>query len=333
MNASDAKKPGAAASPHIASALRTLATESDGLAALTAAMSDGLGAPFAAAVETIREAKGRVIVTGMGKSGHVARKIAATLASTGTPAFFVHAADASHGDLGMITSDDVMLALSWSGETEELKDLITYSRRFRISLIAITVNAESTLGEAADIVLTLPAASEACPHNLAPTTSSLMQLALGDALAMALLETRGFTALDFGVFHPGGKLGAALKFVRDVMHSGDAVPLIKRGAPMTEAIVEMSTKGFGCVAVTGQDGKLAGVITDGDLRRHMRVDLLQAPVDAVMTTSPKTIRPDQLASEALQILNASKITALMVVEAGRPMGIVHFHDLLRAGVA
>jgi arabinose-5-phosphate isomerase len=333
MDASEAKKPSAAASPHVASALRTLATESGGLAALTAAMSDGLGAPFAAAVETIREAKGRVIVTGMGKSGHVARKVAATLASTGTPAFFVHAADASHGDLGMITSDDVMLALSWSGETEELKDLITYSRRFRIALIAITVNAESTLGEAADIVLTLPSASEACPHNLAPTTSSLMQLALGDALAMALLETRGFTALDFGVFHPGGKLGAALKFVRDVMHPGAAVPLIKRGAPMTEAIVEMSAKGFGCVAVTDHDGKLAGVITDGDLRRHMRVDLLQAPVDAVMTTSPKTIRPDQLASEALQILNASKITALMVVEAGRPIGIVHFHDLLRAGVA
>jgi arabinose-5-phosphate isomerase len=269
----------------------------------------------------------------MGKSGHVARKIAATLASTGTPAFFVHAADASHGDLGMITSDDVMLALSWSGETEELKDLITYSRRFRISLIAITVNAESTLGQAADIVLTLPAASEACPHNLAPTTSSLMQLALGDALAMALLETRGFTALDFGVFHPGGRLGAALKFVRDVMHSGEAVPLIKRGAPMSEAIVEMSAKGFGCVAVTDKDGKLAGVITDGDLRRHMRVDLLQAPVDAVMTASPKTVRPDQLASEALQILNSSKITALMVVDSGRPVGIVHFHDLLRAGVA
>jgi arabinose-5-phosphate isomerase len=326
-------KPGSAASPHIASALRTLATESDGLTALAAAMSDGLGAPFASAVDTIRAARGRVIVTGMGKSGHVARKIAATLASTGTPAFFVHAADASHGDLGMITSDDVMLALSWSGETEELKDLITYSRRFRISLIAITVNAESTLGEAADIVLTLPAASEACPHNLAPTTSSLMQLALGDALAMALLETRGFTALDFGVFHPGGKLGAALKFVRDVMHLGDAVPLIKRGAPMSEAIVEMSAKGFGCVAVTDRDGKLAGVITDGDLRRHMRVDLLQAPVDAVMTASPKTVRPDQLASEALQILNSSKITALMVVESGRPVGIVHFHDLLRAGVA
>jgi len=333
MNASDARKPSLAANSHIASALRTLATESDGLAALVAAMSDGLGGPFVAAVETIREARGRVIVTGMGKSGHVARKIAATLASTGTPAFFVHAADASHGDLGMITSDDVMLALSWSGETEELKDLITYSRRFRIALIAITVNAESTLGQAADIVLTLPAASEACPHNLAPTTSSLMQLALGDALAMALLETRGFTALDFGVFHPGGKLGAALKFVRDVMHPGDAVPLIKRGAPMSEAIVEMSAKGFGCVAVTDNDGKLAGVITDGDLRRHMRVDLLQASVDAVMTASPKTVRPDQLASEALQILNSSKITALMVVDSGRPVGIVHFHDLLRAGVA
>jgi len=333
MNASDAKKPSPGVNSHIASALRTLATESDGLAALVAAMSDGLGAPFVAAVETIREARGRVIVTGMGKSGHVARKIAATLASTGTPAFFVHAADASHGDLGMITSDDVMLALSWSGETEELKDLITYSRRFRIALIAITVNAASTLGQAADIVLTLPAASEACPHNLAPTTSSLMQLALGDALAMALLETRGFTALDFGVFHPGGKLGAALKFVRDVMHPGEAMPLIKRGAPMSDAIVEMSAKGFGCVAVTGNDGKLAGVITDGDLRRHMRVDLLQTPVDAVMTASPKTVRPDQLASEALQILNSSKITALMVVESGRPVGIVHFHDLLRAGVA
>src|ERR1700734_2092354 len=254
-----------AASPHIASALRTLDTERDGVAALAAAMCDGLGARFVAAVETIRNARGRVIVTGMGKSGHVGRKIAATLASTGTPAFFVHAADASHGDLGMITSDDVMLALSWSGETEELKNLITYSRRFDISLIAVTGNAASTLGKAADIVLALPQAREACPHNLAPTTSSLMQLALGDALAMALLESRGFTAVDFGVFHPGGKLGAALKFARDVMHAGDAVPLIKRGAPMSEAIVEMSGKGFGCVAVVDKGGKLSGVITDGDL--------------------------------------------------------------------
>jgi len=333
MSSSDARKAKPAGNAHIASALRTLDTEAEGVAALAAAMADGMGAPFVAAVETIRAARGRVIVTGMGKSGHVARKIAATLASTGTPAFFVHAADASHGDLGMITSDDVMLALSWSGETEELKDLINYSRRFRIVLIAITVNVESTLGKAADIVLALPAAREACPHNLAPTTSSLMQLALGDALAIALLESRGFTAVDFGVFHPRGKLGAALKFIGEIMHPGAAVPLIGRGSPMSEAIVEMSAKGFGCVAVVDHDGTLAGVITDGDLRRHMRNDLLQVPVDAVMTASPKTVRPDQLASEALQLLNASKITALIVIDANRPVGIVHFHDLLRAGVA
>ena len=333
MSVSDARKTKAALSGHLAAAFRTLQTESDGLAALAAAMADGLGGRFLEAVETIRAARGRVIVTGIGKSGHIARKIAATLASIGTPVFFVHAADASHGDLGMITSDDVMLALSWSGETEELKELINYSRRFRIALIAVTGNVESTLGQAADIVLVLPPAREACPHNLAPTTSSLMQLALGDALAIALLESRGFTAVDFGVFHPRGKLGAALKFVRDLMHPGGAVPLIARGAPMSEAIVEMSAKGFGCVAIVEATGKLAGVITDGDLRRHMRADLLQASVDAVMTASPKTIRPDQLASEALQLLNESKITALIVVEADRPVGIVHFHDLLRAGVA
>jgi len=332
-NAPDAGAMQPAASPHIASALRTLDTEREGVAALATAMCDGLGAAFVAAVETIRNARGRVIVTGMGKSGHVGRKIAATLASTGTPAFFVHAADASHGDLGMITSDDVMLALSWSGETEELKDLINYSRRFRIALIAVTASADSTLGKAADVVLAMPESREACPHNLAPTTSSLMQLAVGDALAIALLESRGFTAIDFGVFHPRGQLGAALKFVRDIMHAGTAVPLIKRGAPMSEAIVEMSAKGFGCVAVTDDSGKLAGVITDGDLRRHMRGDLLQVPVDEVMTASPKVVRPDQLASEALQLLNSSKITALVVVEAGRPVGIVHFHDLLRAGLA
>ena len=321
--------------PHafIASALRTLETEREGLAALAAAMCDGLGPAFVDAVDTIRRAHGRLIVSGMGKSGHIARKIAATFASTGTPAFFVHAADASHGDLGMITTDDVMLVLSWSGETEELKSLIDYSRRFGIALIAVTVNAESTLGKAADIVLALPQAREACPHNLAPTTSSLMQLALGDALAIALLESRGFTPVDFGVFHPRGNLGAALKFIRDVMHPGAALPLIARGALMSEAIVEMSAKGFGCVAVTDPDGKLVGVITDGDLRRHMGVDLLQATVDEIMTASPKTVRPDQLASEALQLLNAAKITALIVVDMERPVGIVHFHDLLRVGAA
>ncbi len=321
--------------PHgfIASALRTLDTERDGLGALAAAMCDGLGTSFVAAVDAIRGARGRVIVTGVGKSGHVGRKIAATLASTGTPAFFVHAGDASHGDLGMITSDDVMLVLSWSGETEELKDIINYSRRFRIALIAVTVNAESTLGKAADVVLAMPATREACPNNLAPTTSSLMQLALGDALAIALLESRGFTAIDFSVFHPRGMLGAALKFIRDVMHSGHAVPLIKRGSLMSEAIVEMSAKGFGCVAVTDSNGRLAGIITDGDLRRHMRMDLLQATVDDVMTPAPITVRPDQLASEALELLNSTKKSALIVVESDRPVGIVHFHDLLRAGVA
>ena len=333
MGSADARVLKPAPHAFIASALRTLDTEREGLAALAAAMCDGLGAAFVDAVDTIRRAHGRLIVSGMGKSGHIARKIAATFASTGTPAFFVHAADASHGDLGMITTDDVMLVLSWSGETEELKSLIDYSRRFGIALIAVTVNAESTLGKAADIVLALPQAREACPHNLAPTTSSLMQLALGDALAIALLESRGFTPVDFGVFHPRGKLGAALKFIRDVMHPGTALPLIARGALMSEAIVEMSAKGFGCVAVTDPDGKLAGVITDGDLRRHMGVDLLQATVDEVMTASPKTVRPDQLVSEALQLLNAAKITALIVVDMERPVGIVHFHDLLRVGAA
>ena len=317
----------------IASALRTLDTEREGVMALAAAMCDGLGTSFVAAVETIRRARGRVIVTGMGKPGHIARKIAATLASTGTPAFFVHAADAGHGDLGMITSDDVILALSWSGETEELKELINYSRRFGIALIAMTGKADSTLGKSADVVLAMPDTREACPHNLAPTTSALMQLALGDALAIALLESRGFTAIDFGVFHPRGKLGAALKFVGDIMHAGAEVPLIKRGAPMSEAIVEMTAKGFGCVGVIGGNGRLAGVITDGDLRRHMHVELLQETVDDVMTTSPKIVRPDQLASEALKLINASRITALFVVEQGRPVGIVNFHDLLRAGVA
>ena len=317
----------------IDSALRTLEAGAGGVAAIVAAMQDGLGQPFCAAVELIRAARGRVVVSGMGKSGHVGRKIAATLASTGTPALFVHPAEASHGDLGMITRDDVIMALSWSGETAELKDLIDYSRRFRIGLIAVTAEADSTLGHAADVALTLPQAREACPHNLAPTTSSLMQLALGDAIAIALLESRGFTAVDFRNLHPGGRLGAALKFVRDLMHQGDAVPLVRLGVPMSAALVEMSAKGLGCVGIVRAGGELAGIITDGDLRRHMRHDLLDAKVDAVMTKSPITVRPDQLASEAIEIVNSAKITALFVVDDGKPAGIVHLHDLLRAGVA
>jgi arabinose-5-phosphate isomerase len=317
----------------IASALRTLEVEAAGINTLSAAIADGLGPPFVVAVDLISRAQGRLIVTGMGKSGHVGRKIAATFASTGTPAFFVHPSEASHGDLGVISPHDVIMALSWSGETAELKDLIDYSRRFRIALIAVTAAAESTLARAADVVLLLPTTREACPHNLAPTTSTLMQAALGDALAVALLESRGFTALDFGKLHPGGRLGAMLKFVANLMHAGDAIPLVRLGTGMADAVVEMSSKGFGCVGITDAQGCLAGIITDGDLRRHMRPDLLEARVEDVMTPSPKTVRPDQLASEALEILNSSKITALIVAEAGKPVGIIHFHDLLRAGVA
>jgi arabinose-5-phosphate isomerase len=314
------------------SGLRALEAEAGGIAALSAALQNGLGPAFTAAVDTIRGARGRVVVSGMGKSGHIGNKIAATLSSTGTPAFFVHPAEASHGDLGMITADDVIMALSWSGETVELKNLIDYSRRHRISLIAVTADARSTLAKAADIVLTLPQAREACPHNLAPTTSSLMQLALGDALAIALLEGRGFTALDFGALHPGGRLGAALKTVRDLMHAGDAIPLARTGTAMSDALVEMSAKGFGCVGIL--DGHtLVGIVTDGDLRRNMRPDLLDRAVEDVMTRKPKTVRPQQLATEALEILNSSKITALFVVEGTAPIGIVHLHDLLRAGVA
>src|SRR5471032_2022824 len=233
----------------IDSALRTLDAEGGGIDALASALRNGLGATFAAAVDLIRTAQVRVIVTGMGKSGHVGRKIAATFASTGTPALFVHPGEASHGDLGMIANNDVILALSWSGETAELKDLTDYSRRFRIGLIAITAIADSTLGQAADVVLALPQAREACPHNLAPTTSTLMQHALGDALAIALLESRGFTALDFRVFHPGGRLGAMLKFVRDIMHTGAEIPLAPLGTRMSDAISEMTTKTFGCVGI------------------------------------------------------------------------------------
>jgi arabinose-5-phosphate isomerase len=326
------------ASPYVASALRTIATETAGLDALSTALSGALGEAFANAVDKIKTASaaskhGRVIVTGMGKSGHIGRKIAATFASTGTPSYFVHPGEASHGDLGVITPHDIIIALSWSGETIELKDLLDYATRFSVPLIAITSKADSALARAADIVLQLPTATEACSLGLAPTTSTLMQLAIGDALAVALFESHGFTALDFKALHPGGKLGAVLTFVRDMMHTGAKVPLVKHGTPMSEAIVEMSAKGFGCVGVTDDVGKLAGIITDGDLRRHMQPDLLSQPVERVMTANPKSARPDQLAGEVLEHLNAAKITALFVVEDKKPVGLVHLHDLLRIGVA
>ncbi|MDO9441580.1 MAG: KpsF/GutQ family sugar-phosphate isomerase [Beijerinckiaceae bacterium] len=325
----------ATATAATASALRTLELERAGIAALEAALiENGLGQDFTAAVELISRAPGRVIVTGMGKSGHIGRKIAATLASTGQPAYFVHPGEASHGDLGMIQSGDVVLALSWSGETAELADIITYSRRFRIGLIAITSNAEGALGREADVCLCLPKSEEACPNGLAPTTSTTMQLAIADALAIALLEAKGFTAQDFRVFHPGGKLGAKLTFVRDLMHRDERVPRVGLGAAMGDAVVEISSKGFGCVGVVDGGGVLAGIVTDGDLRRHMRSDLMAAKVDEVMTRAPRTVTPDTLAVEALEMLNSRKISAMLVVdEANRPCGIVHLHDLLRVGVA
>ncbi len=319
--------------PAIQSALRTLETERDGLTILMEAISNGLGHPFMAAVEIIAAAKGRVIVTGMGKSGHVGRKMTATFASTGTPAHYVHPAEASHGDLGMIQTDDVIIALSWSGETAELADIIGYSRRFRVPLIALTSNAESTLGRASDVCLSLPKAKEACPNGLAPTTSTTIQLALGDALAVALLERRGFTADNFRVFHPGGKLGARLKLVREIMHKDERLPVVGIEARMGEAIEEIGRKGFGAVIVVNGDCTLAGNVTDGDLRRNLRPDLATLPVTAIMTKTPRTIAPDALVASALEMEEASRITALIVVENSRPVGLVHYLDLLRAGAA
>ncbi len=316
----------------LASALRTVAIEVRGLEALAQMLESEMESVFSAAVATIAGSRGRVIVSGIGKSGHIGQKIAATFASTGTPAFFVHPSEAAHGDLGMVTTDDVILAISWSGETVELKNVITYSRRFKVPLIAITSRRDSALGKAADVVLQLPRAEEACPHGLAPTTSTAMQLALGDCLAIALLESKGFTAHDFKVFHPGGSLGAQLKFVSDIMHKGDRLPLVSEREAMGSALVIMTQKSFGCLGVVNSKGKLVGVITDGDLRRHMGDGLLSATTAEIMTRKPKTIAPGLLASAALEALEG-RITALFVVDKGKPVGIVHVHDLLRAGVA
>lgn len=316
------------------SALRTIAFGKQGLNSLEAALQNGMGDVFRQAAELIGGIDGRVIVTGVGKSGHIGRKIAASLASTGTPAFFVHPVEANHGDLGMITSGDVVLALSWGGETAELQGIVSFTRRFSIPLIALTSGGASTLAREADLVLLLPKEQEACPHGLAPTTSTLMQLAMGDALAVALLEARGFSATDFRVYHPGGKLGAMLSHVSDLMHSGERMPLVNKGVLMPEAIEELSRKRFGCVGILDEDGCLCGVITDGDISRHLDLDLRQTRVEDVMTINPKTVDKETLATKAMAILNKHSIGALLVVdEARRPVGIVHFHDLLRVGVA
>ena len=309
-----------------------LAAEAAGLRALDASLDQG----FVSAVDRLASCRGRVVVSGMGKSGHIARKIAATLASTGTPALFVHPAEASHGDLGMIVPGDVVLAISNSGETAELADLVEHSRRFGIALFAITGRPGSSLARAADIVLLLPAAAEACPMGLAPTTSTTMALALGDALAVALITRRGFSAADFQAFHPGGRLGSRLRRVRDLMHLGDAMPLARPSLPMDQALLEMTGKGFGCLGVIDDAGRLCGVMTDGDLRRGMGPELLGRSVRDLMNPEPRTIDPGALAADALRTMNTGDrpVTSLFAVDAaGCPVGILHIHDLLRAGVA
>ncbi len=313
----------------IACAVRVLRTEAEALVTL----ADSLDGAFIRALDLLHGIEGRVVVSGMGKSGHVARKIAATMASTGTPAFFVHPGEASHGDLGMIARIDAVIALSNSGETHELADIIAYTRRFGIPLIGMTRKAASSLAEQSDVALILPPVPEACPLGLAPTTSTTMMLALGDALAVALLERRGFSAADFREFHPGGQLGRALLKVTDIMHAGADLPLCRLDSPLSDVIFEMTAKRLGCVGVTDEAGALVGIITDGDVRRHLTPELLAERADSIMSPRPKTIRPKALIVEALREMNEKKITTLFVIEADRPLGIVHIHDCLRAGAA
>lgn len=320
--------PSPAEADAVAVGRRVLACEADALHLLASALGD----PFRRAVDLLAALPGRVACVGVGKSGHVCRKIAATLASTGAPALFIHATEASHGDLGMIGPGDAVLALSRSGETRELADVVAYAKRFGLPLLAITACADSALGRAADVLLLIPGAAEAAPAVDAPTTSTTLQMALGDALAVALLERRGFTPHDFRAFHPGGKLGAALRTVGELMHTGAELPLVAAAAPMREALLVMTEKRFGIAGVTDADGRLLGVVTDGDLRRHME-GLLTHTAAEVMTRAPKTATPDTLAAEALRLMNDTRITVLFVVEDGRPTGVLHVHDLLRAGVA
>ena len=313
-------------------AQRVLRTEGAALSQ----MADEIGDAFARAVEALGGISGRVVVTGMGKSGHIARKIAATMASTGTPAQFVHPAEASHGDLGMVTRADALLALSNSGNTAELGDVLAHAKRLALPIIAITARAPSTLADAATETLLLPAAPEACPMGLAPTTSTTATMAMGDALAVALLERRGFSTDQFRALHPGGMLGRRLLLVRDVMHTD--MPLVDADTPMSQALVAMTAKSFGCVGVRAADGSLAGIVTDGDLRRHMSGDLLAQPAGAIMTASPRTIQAQALAVEAVALMNDNEITSLFVLpsdggQRAAPVGIVHIHDCLRAGLS
>jgi arabinose-5-phosphate isomerase len=334
VSGQDAGASGSAPYDPLPIVLRSLDLARDALHAVDGAIRlNGLGEAIRGAVALIQGSRGRLIVTGIGKSGHIGRKIAATLSSTGTPSYFVHPSEAVHGDLGMIANEDVILALSWSGETLELAPVLAYAKRFGIPVVAITAQAGSALAQAASAALVLPPVVEACPLNLAPTTSTLLQLALGDALAIALLEGRGFSATDFKVFHPGGKLGAQLKHARDLMHRRPEVPVLAQGTPISEAILAMTACGFGIAGISDEEGGLAGIITDGDLRRHMNGRLLEQRVEEVMTPAPKVIGPDTLAAEALKIMNAAKISVLFVVENGAPTGLLRMHDILRAGAA
>lgn len=317
-------------------AQQTVEIEASGLQAMRGALDGELGIRFEAAISTILAAQakgGRIIVTGMGKSGHIGRKIAASLASTGALSHFVHPAEASHGDLGMVGNNDVVLALSWSGEAPELADIIAYTRRFSVPLIAVTSGPNSALGSAADIALVLPKIAEACPNGLAPTTSTTMQLAMGDCITVALLSLRRFTAQDFRQFHPGGKLGSRLLKVRDLMQTGEAMPLVDEGAPLSEAIVEMSSKRYGMTGVIDCERRLSGILTDGDLRRAFSSGFIDRPVSDFMTRDPRVTTPDTLASQLLAEMNAMNITGIFAVEHGCAVGVIHLHEILRAGVA
>jgi len=316
------------------SALRTTRSEIEALEAFSDALRGSpLRESFRTAVTAIGAQSGRLIVTGMGKSGIIARKIAATMRSTGTPSLFLHPSEASHGDLAMITPQDIVFVLSWSGETTELGDIVTYCRRFGVTLIVATASANSTAARAADIKLILPAVREACPNELAPTSSTTVQLVLGDALAVALIERRGFTRSDFLAFHPGGQLGTRLATVAQLMAQGDDIPVVPAGATLLDATIEMSRKRFGCTAIADDAGRLIGVFTDGDLRRAFNANRLGDDIREHMTPAPITVSPDILASEALRVLSENAVSVLFVCNGERLVGVIHLHEILRAGVA
>ena len=312
------------------SAIRTIDSEIKAIEELKHSLDSS---SLTQALDFMQNSKGRIIITGMGKSGHIGKKIAASLASTGTPSFFVHPAEASHGDLGMITEDDVVIAISNSGESRELIDILNYCKRFGIKLVAITKNAESSLGKAGDVVLLLPNNGEACPLGLAPTSSTTATLVLGDILTIGMIERKGFSKEDFNDRHPGGKLGSILKRVSDLMHTGQDMPILDENSNMQAVLLEMTSKRLGCVGFINQTGDLTGILTDGDLRRCLSSKILEEKAVDLMTKNPKTIVPNAMSAEALKIMHDKKITNLFVVENNKPVGVIHIHDLLINGVA